>query len=295
MNYVDQLRTKHLKHFCDLKSVNAAAFTWSKYIEDLIGSDFAKKPNNFLDLGDKLRSIFTTTGSAGREQKSLAAGGLCWEFLVCWYLNLGFWGTNTIVLKNTRSAVPQALRDALTLTINNVKANTETDLLLVHFPQMSRLNAPTFDELNNKTSEFLDSVEVCIIQCKTNWNDNSQIPMLWNAVYEAGKSGVSNLHVGTNGVSLNELESFRYAFVTAPTNRTQYKSESVIVQRVSTLSGRNYWGLPTQSGVALSLKEFFSLYSSAFEGTGGPLRNLKSNFDSASPSFLNATQMRFDD
>ena len=29
------------------------------------------------------------------------------------------------------------------------------------------------------------SLEIHIIQCKTNWNDNAQIPMLWDMVYSA--------------------------------------------------------------------------------------------------------------
>lgn len=30
---------------------------------------------------------------------------------------------------------------------------------------------------------MVGNLEAHIIQCKTNWNDNAQIPMLWNMVY----------------------------------------------------------------------------------------------------------------
>ena len=44
------------------------------------------------------------------------------------------------------------------------------------------------DKFNIEVSNYLcardfDSFEIGVIQCKTNWNDNAQIPMLWDMIY----------------------------------------------------------------------------------------------------------------
>ena len=100
-------------------------------------------------------------------------------------------------------------------------------------------------------------MEVGIIQCKTNWNENAQIPMLWDIIYKTPIGRLQGIKVGTPPYSIVYIP-FTYALVTVPTNRIEgFKPTSVSVARVKNLSGGNYWGLESASGVALSLDYIF--------------------------------------
>ena len=86
--------------------------TWRKEINRILG------PNpdevKIIDLGDHLSSIFSTTRIAGRDQGELSGGGVAWEALVCWYLNLCFVGSRCVAFKKMK-LVPQAIKDAITV------------------------------------------------------------------------------------------------------------------------------------------------------------------------------------
>lgn len=100
-----------------------------------------------------------------------------------------------------------------------------------------------------------NEIEKHIIQCKTNWNDNAQVPMLWDAVYAADRFR-NGITVGQNGYSIRNVDMFTYSFATVPTVKLEkIKKDSTCVLRVRNLSGGNYWGLPSQIGIADSLKE----------------------------------------
>ena len=110
-------------------------------------------------------------------------------------------------------------------------------------------------------------IEVHVIQCKTNWNDNAQIPMLWDMIYSA-KTFRTGITIGREGYSIADIADFSYSFVTVPTVKlAKLTPTSVAVQRVRNISGGNYWGLATKSGVASSIKEMLD-------------RNLKSGHSS---------------
>ena len=106
--------------------------------------------------------------------------------------------------------------------------------------------------------KYFEKIEVGVIQCKTNWNDNAQIPMLWGIVYSSSGFTRHNISIGREGFSMKDLSRFTYSFVTVPTNNSEYKANSVAVKRVINLSGGNYWGKPSQSGVSNSIKEIFN-------------------------------------
>jgi hypothetical protein len=120
------------------------------------------------------------------------------------------------------------------------------------------------DKFNTKVSDFLcsrdfDSLEIGVIQCKTNWNDNAQIPMLWDMIYSANGFSGRNITIGREGFNIHAASNFTYSFVTVPSNKkANYNSNSVAVKRVTNLSGGNYWGKPTEQHVARSLKEIFT-------------------------------------
>lgn len=232
-----------------------------------------------LNLGDHLSEIFQSTGS-GRSQSDVSGGGAAWEALICWYLNLCLVGRRTVVIKHNRRFLPSPVSDAFTVNYNNFKSNSESDLIGITFPDkidykinkwdisvkdMDGLDVSTtirrleaynlIHVLNGLAYRDFGELEIHIIQSKTNWNDNAQIPMLWDAIY-AASNFTNGINVGTNGFSIHDVKRFTYSFVTVPTNRlSSYKQTSTSVLRVRNLSGGNYWGRPTSQGIANSLKE----------------------------------------
>lgn len=241
--------------------------------------ELSERTNNFtsayqvLKLGSQLSEIFLTTGKAGRTQGVVASAGAAWEGLVCWYLNTVFSGTNAIAIKQAKLLVPDPISDALTVNYGTFQANTESDILILVFP-----DGFTFpSDLKKDQEQFADDarskigdIEAHIVQCKTNWNDNAQIPMLWDMVYKSKGFKESGLTIGRNGVDKDDLADFSYAFATVPTQKVEKspKSNTVAVSRVRHLSGGNYWGKPTESGVAFGLDEYFKRkFSGVFSGT----------------------------
>ena len=212
-----------------------------------------------FDLGDHLREIFGASSQGNTRvgentNSSVSAGGAAWESLVCWYLNLCLIGSNVVVIKSKKDLLPRFVTDAIAVKYNNFKSNTEADLIYIAFPKV--LDWPEKNE-RELFSQYLDRVlstafsmkeiSIGIIQTKTNWNDNAQIPMLWDMVYSAKGFG-RNVSVGSKGRSIESFASFTYSFVTVPSQKDvdkNYKVTSTAVNRVRNISGGNYWGLPT--------------------------------------------------
>jgi len=258
----------------------------------------AKTPKQLFDLGDHLSEIFLTTRkdemtsglsneeTESRSQSKLSSGGAAWESLICWYLNLCLIGRRTIVIKHSKKLIPTPVSDAITVTYDNDASNSESDLIAVTFPDKpeysidknqirikdsdgEEVRTTTTSKTGGKSYRLLpiinalvqrdfNEIEIHIIQCKTNWNDNSQIPMLWDSIYAAIDFS-NNIRVGTNGYSIHNIKKFSYSFVTVPTNNLKnYKINSTPVIRVRHLSGGNYWGRTSVSGIASSLKEMLN-------------------------------------
>ena len=257
--------------------------TWQTEIRNRIGTNY--NADDLINLGDQLSDIFRATGGGGRGQGSLSASGTAWESLVCWYINLCTSGSR-IVASRTMSLNPNPVRDAISVNYGSTRCNSESDITITIFPDLNDYNInvnmlnvldrntviPSLKrgKLNKTLLDFLANrdftqYEVGIIQCKTNWNDNAQIPMLWDMIYSVGRFRNHNIQVGFNNFSIHSLRNFTYSFATVPSNqRTIYSSNSTAVKRVSNLSGGNYWGKPTQQNVARSIKEIFANYSSGF-------------------------------
>ncbi|WP_158970935.1 hypothetical protein [Paraglaciecola sp. L3A3] len=223
-----------------------------------------------FNLGDHLREIFGTSSQGNTRvgentNSSVSAGGAAWESLVCWYLNLCLIGSNVVVIKSKKDLLPRFVTDAIAVKYNNFKSNTEADLIYIAFPNVldwpekneRELFSQYFDRVLS-TAFAMKDISIGIIQTKTNWNDNAQIPMLWDMVYSAKGFG-RNVSVGSKGRSIESFASFTYSFVTVPSQKDvdkNYKVTSTAVNRVRNISGGNYWGLPTKNGVADSLNEF---------------------------------------
>lgn len=215
-------------------------------------------PESAIKLGSMLSGIFSSTGIDGRKQSSLSGGGAAWESLVAWYANLCLAGSTAIVFKK-HSHLPSPIRDALNVSYMGVDSNKEADLVAVTFPSPFEEMENRHLGLNELSRKAFGSISVSVIQCKTNWNDNSQIPMLWNLLYQTLMvARVDGVRLGRNGFSLSGLKSFSYAFVTVPTNDAgKISPTSLPARRLQNLTGGNYWGRESRKGVARSAFEMF--------------------------------------
>lgn len=315
-NIIEYARELSIKKLFETNGFSTVWPTWKNKIQTDIFNSAPPTEHLIYSIGDNLRDIFRTTGQAGRSQSDVSGGGANWEALVCWYLNICLIDRRTFVLKHNKDLIPSPIKDAITVNYGNFRSNTESDLIAITFPDKAEytidkeqilindIHGNSVDINKGKNYNFLpildalvardfDDIEIHIIQCKTNWNDNAQIPMLWDAVYSANtfRNGIS---VGTNGYSIHDAKRFTYSFVTVPSNqikkngRLTYKNTSTAVLRVLNLSGGNYWGLPSETGVASSIKELLE-------------RNLKSGHSNGiistirtSMSYLNSTYSYFD-
>ena len=280
-NVVEYLREQVIRQLFATAGFAAAWPTWKAEIDKLT---VGRNAHQIYDLGDHLRDIFYTTNtSSERSQSDVSGGGANWEALICWYLNLCLIGRRTVVIKHNARLMPACVSNAITVNYGTFPSNTESDLIALTFPDESEYTCDkdfisvcdtdgnlvkTYKSskspyniseiMNALCSRDFSNIEIHIIQCKTNWNDNAQIPMLWDAVYSATnfRSGVT---VGTNGYSITDVSRFTYSFVTVPTVKLEkIKSSSLCVLRVMNLSGGNYWGLPSLKGVANSVKEMLN-------------------------------------
>lgn len=281
-NTIEYLRKKVID---DLFTLNSFDQNWDNAWKDAVRSRILSgttyDASKILDLGDSLAEVFFTT-NAGRTQSGVSAAGTTWEALVCWYLNLCLINTNVVVIKQKQANVPVPISNALTVMYGASPSNTEADLIAIVFPNNDEYsadieslseteifeNVELFDRsgnfkyleaLNKLVDRDANDIDINVIQCKTNWNDNAQIPMLWDMVYNAQGFQNNNISVGINNYSLNSFHNFSYSFATVPTtDPNRINHNSVAVKRVITLSGGNYWGHPTRNDVASSIKEIFN-------------------------------------
>lgn len=293
MNICEYIRQESIKNLFAMSSFSDCWNIWRPQIESKLD---CSNPSTIFNLGDELSSIFKSTANGGRQgstngsdaQGNLSAGGSCWEGLVCWYLNLCLIGTRVVVIKHSKKLIPTPIADAITVSYDNFKSNTESDLVALVFPDDPRFTLninqlgpylPNNINLLKRSGKFnynkiidaftdlkFNDIKICVIQCKTNWNDNAQIPMLWDMIY-SGNSFSRGITVGSNGYNISP-STFTYSFVTVPTNNTVYLPNTTAVKRVRNLSGGNYWGKSTVNDVAKSIKEIITTnFSSGINGS----------------------------
>ena len=277
-NIVEKLREESVKKLFATLGFTKVWPTWQTIIRATATTPTAAQ---ILNLGDHLKEIFYSTNShSERSQSEVSGGGANWEALICWYLNICNIGRRTICIKHNKSLIPPPISHAITVNYGNFASNTESDLIAITFPDkpeysMDKNEIAIHDEngqaitLNANGQNYLEvlnalvtrdfrDIEIHIIQCKTNWNDNAQIPMLWDMIYSA-KAFRADISIGREGYSINNAKRFSYAFVTVPTVKLEKISRSsVCVSRVRNLSGGNYWGLPNEDGIAHSVKEMLN-------------------------------------
>lgn len=266
MSSVDKFRLSVLKHNANLRSFRE---TWPHFeprVRELLGQ--TPTGNDVFALGDKLASIFRSREVSGRSNQAVSQGGAVWESLVCWYLNLVLHGTSVVVIKPIAKFLPSSISDAVSVNLGNHSTNTESDLIAFSYPVTSSIDRAGLPDIDTFIRHHSKEVDVAVIQCKTNWNDNAQIPMLWDLIYASERFRFPNVSVGTNGIGPDSFRSFSYSFVTVPTSRGPFNTDSLSVLRVINLSGGNFWGRPSESGVARGLSEFFQRnFPGYFDGT----------------------------
>lgn len=259
INIIEKYRKLAVDNLFEIKSFKTAWGTWKNNINALIPN---KNVNEITELGSSLRDIFFSTNN-GRTQATVSAGGRVWEHLVCWYLNFCSVGSRTVIVRPIAKILPVVVRDAITVNYGNFISNTEADLVAITFPEIYDNSFDNITDekqivhhINNLISYHFNEIEISIIQCKTNWNDNAQIPMLWDMIYKVRVFEENNISVGRNNYSIKDCRRFTYAFATVPTiSLDKFKSNSVAVKRVANLSGGIFWGNSSRTGVALSLSE----------------------------------------
>lgn len=257
MKTVDKFRIKVLDKLSEIPSLRDSWGQFSGKIDSIIDINNPTS-HQIFDLGEHLSDIFQSNSTAGRGQSQLSGGGAAWECLITWYLNLIFWGTNVIATKQNRNFVPEVVNESLCVTIANHQTNTESDIVIYSIPDVDNLVDIDLNDVDDLIRSNIKNVDLAVVQCKTNWNDNAQIPMLWDLIYNSTNFRIPNVFVGINGVNPSSFKTFTYSFVTVPTTtRVRFTSSNLAVLRVNNLTGGNYWGKPTQQGVALCINNFF--------------------------------------
>lgn len=259
MNPLEEFRLKIIQDLHDIASWRNPYPEIKRRLNEFLGPN--PSGSRIFEIGSNLSQIISNPdirrgNAAGNEgQGQLAAAGKLWEAAHVWYLNLVFSGTSVIAVMNKKKFLPRRIKDAITVTVNASSCNSESDIVVFNVPETQTIS-PNIESINNKIYNNANVVDLTILQTKTNWNDNSQIPLLWDMIY--GGAGSERVRLGCEGIAPNAFRSFRYAFSTLPSGRKDdYTSDAIKVRRVIHLSGGNYWGKPTRNRVASAISEFF--------------------------------------
>lgn len=276
MNIIEEIRKEIILSLpIDKKTKNA----WKSVYGPLLGSDPTSA--DILNLALYLSDIFYSTKKKNnsRSQKAVSEAGNRWESLIIWYINLCCTGSRVLAFRGTK-LLPEIIKKSVSVTYGTLPCTAEPDVTVLIFPDspiytkeeelthfLNKKNKIDNQLLNTEVTRDFNQMEVGVIQCKTNWNENAQIPMLWDIIYRTPLGNLQGIKVGTPPYSIQYIP-FTYSFVTVPTisNLEKITPTSVCVARVKNLSGGNYWGMKSKSGVALSLDFIFQAnFSNGFE------------------------------
>ena len=260
MNAIELFREASKQHIFKNLSFKKAWAVWLPQIKNILGKNY--NADDLIKLGNHLRDIFLSTSDESRDQRQISVGGNSWESLICWYLNLCMIGSKSVVIKPLKKFTPNAIKEAMSVNYGNYSSNSESDLIAITFPSFLSIDdkSKIFKKIFTECEQKISELEVVTIQCKTNWNDNAQIPMLWDMIYKSTEFKDINLSIGKNSRHISHFKSFKYSFVTVPTQKdlSKFKSSSTSVNRVRNLSGLNYWGADTKDGVAKNINNMFT-------------------------------------
>ena len=266
MNLIEQMRSLSLRHTMGRSAISNNWSTRKNVFLNHLHGEIT--PSKLVNLGDHLSDAFRSQGIGDRSQESLSGGGYVWSALISWYLNLCYLGTDAVALCGS-SFVPPAIKDAVSVNYNNTSVGSDLDVVLMAIPGLGdQPSERTRAAFNRKIDSFckthFNELGIVIIQCKTNWNDNAQVPMLWNLLFKQARRGIipeNGYTFGRNNMNLRNFKSFSYAFATVPTSNKGpigFDARKLPVLRVQGMTGGAYWGYPSKSSVCRSIKEFFN-------------------------------------
>lgn len=285
---IENYRKEILKYLFSVKSFSEAwEKSWKNKIQDLLQDKENITEEKLIKIGENAREMFLTTGGDSRGQGDVSSAGTAWESFLAWYLNLGLIGTRTLVLKPKKEFNFKCIQNVVSVNYGEFISSSETDLIAITFPKKEEVAYTEYDlksfegrvfsisELQNpqdfnlkKMNEYLNrilennisKIKINVIQCKTNWNDNAQIPMGWDMIYSSTGFTSKDISIGKDGFSIHKVNEFKYSFITVPTQKdlNTFKETSTSVLRVKRLSGKNFWGAKTKDNVAQSIGDIFN-------------------------------------
>ena len=116
-------------------------------------------------------------------------------------------------------------QDAMSVCFENTILRSEPDVVLISSNALLDVPAQKnkiIEKADEVIAENFHGTGLVNFQCKTNWNDNAQVPMLWNMLYNQTRKGAvipNGFSIGKNGFNLKNLGAFGYGFVTVPTQK----------------------------------------------------------------------------
>ena len=293
-SFIEQYREAAVTHSMSKDSFKELFPTFQQEFQQFNPLDFIK----FTKISEKIRDITGKAGnvwlakqpqpntSAARTKLRNAAvsrAGKSFEFLITYYLNLGFIASNAVVTVPTKDLIAECFKDCTAVTFRGQSTQTsEIDNYVIIFPDSEqapelhkKIQPLTKNDLKKHITEYSEKyfcdIQLGALQLKTNWNDTAQAPTLWNIIYELAKNKQLNntgVQVGNNGWYLHDLKEFTYSFITRPTqDPNSFTATGTPVARVGSLSGGNYWGCSTKPAIAKKISDIYGIFQSAFGGT----------------------------
>lgn len=287
MQLLEEYRKEVIKYIFTISSFSSAwENSWKNKIQNLLLEEGLTPEEKLLKIGSNAREIFLSTGGSERGQGEVSSAGVAWESFLTWYLNIGLINTRTIIIKPKKEFNFECVQNIITVNYGDFVSSSETDLIAITFPKEEE-TAFTLSELKKFDGKILDindlknpnglnlkemniflnkilvnnisKIKINVIQCKTNWNDNAQIPMGWDMIYSSTGFQGRDISIGKSGFSIHKVRDFKYSFITVPTQKdlNTFKSNTTSVLRVKNLSGKNFWGVQTKKDVAFSLGDIF--------------------------------------
>lgn len=268
---IEQIREHAVQDLLGIKAFENGWEDRKAFFEKRLGSSDSVTRQDIIQLGEALSEGFSLKGSKDRSQGGVSSAGAVWEALVVWYLNLCLAGTHAVCVRGAKHA-PSPVKDSLTILHESTILRSEPDVIifsgkgLSDLPRESSLSK-AHDAMDRWCASNYSSLGVVNIQCKTNWNDNAQIPMLWNMLYNQARKGAiipNGFSIGKAGYSLMNLGHFGYAFMTVPTQKkgpNGYKPMGMDVLRVKSMTAGNYWGHPSKNAICSCISEIYSFFT----------------------------------
>jgi hypothetical protein len=262
---MEELNNFKIKALSSATGIQSFTNNWEYWRTEAI-TVLEEKGNNIFELGNNLSQIFKSTSSAtsdnSRSQSAVAQAGAGFEALLVWYLSLVFWNTNVVPVRWKKALLPEIIQNALTVRTGNHTGTSEADIVAYTVPTHNSFDVSEIKGINLSIESELKKEEndlsLNVLQAKTTWGEQAQVPMLWDMVYNS-QSTNNNVQVGIKGVSPQSFNKFSYSFATLPSrdDLSKFKATSVNTKRVTNLTGGNFWGYPSKEGVCQNINEYF--------------------------------------